>query len=199
MNDLERQWIEIFRAGDFGDKGHWPVEALDRIAETYDPAVHAAPVVIGHPKDDAPAWGWVRRLRRAGRSLWAQLTKVAPGFAELLRQGRFLQRSVSFYKYLPIAGGPYLRHLGWLGAQPPEVKGLQPILQFSELGSLVVVDFADTPRWKQPSRSVACARFTLSPGYRIVGLELADDATLLSEVEKVSYGDALRVLRERGR
>lgn len=196
MSALEREWIEVFRAGEYGEKGRWTLADLDKLADAYNPELHAAPVVIGHPEHDAPAWGWVKRLRRAGASLWAQLTKVAPEFEELLRQGRFLQRSVSLYKHLPVAGGPYLRHLGFLGAQPPAVKGLKPILQFTEAGA-GVVDFADTPPAMRPTQAVACARYTLSPGMRVCGLELADDATLICGVEKVDYGEALRRSRAR--
>lgn len=40
---LDRQWIEVFRAGDYGSKGKWTVASLDQLAESYDPAKHAAP------------------------------------------------------------------------------------------------------------------------------------------------------------
>jgi hypothetical protein len=83
--------------------------------------------VLGHPADDAPAYAWVKRLRRAGHSLWAQLEKVDPLFEALLRAGRFAQRSVALYTHFPATGGPYLRHLGFLGAAPPAVKGLAPV------------------------------------------------------------------------
>lgn len=197
-DDWNRQWIEVFRACDYGEKGAWTVADLERIAAAYNPATHAAPVVIGHPKDDAPAWGWVKRLRRAGDSLWAQLTKLAPEFEELVRQGRFLQRSVSLYTHLPLAGGPYLRHLGFLGAQPPEIKGLRPMFQFSERRS-AVVDFGDTAPEKLPTKTVAVPRINLSGRITVdpVSVELADEATLVSRVEEISYGEALRVVRQR--
>ncbi len=124
---LEGNWIEVFRAGDYGERGNWTAGDLDRLAATYDARLHAAPVVLGHPADDAPAYGWVKRLRRAGESLWAQLEKVDPALEALLRAGRFAQRSVALYKQFPLTGGPYLRHLGFLGAAPPEVKGLAPL------------------------------------------------------------------------
>jgi hypothetical protein len=34
---------------------------------------------------------------------------------------------VALYKQFPLTGGPYLRHLGFLGAAPPAVKGLAPV------------------------------------------------------------------------
>jgi hypothetical protein len=124
---LEGAWIEIFKAGDYGDRGNWSPEDLDRLAASYNPRLQAAPVVLGHPADDAPAYGWVRGLRRAGASLWAQLEKVDPAFEALLRAGRFRQRSAALYTHFPPTGGPYLRHVGFLGAAPPAVKALAPL------------------------------------------------------------------------
>jgi hypothetical protein len=126
-SSLEGAWIEIFRAGDYGERGHWSEEDLDRLAAGYNPRLQPAPIVLGHPDDDAPAYGWLRRLRRAGQSLWAQLEKVDPAFEALLHARRFRQRSVSLYKHFPPTGGPYIRHLGFLGAAPPAVKGLAPV------------------------------------------------------------------------
>jgi len=126
-SSLENSWIEIFRAGDYAERGRWAPEQLDLLAAAYDPRLHAAPVVLGHPADDAPAYAWVKRLRRAGHSLWAQLEKVDPLFEALLRAGRFAQRSVALYTHFPATGGPYLRHLGFLGAASPAVKGLAPV------------------------------------------------------------------------
>lgn len=55
-----------------------------------------------------------------------KLRDLQPGFAELVKSGAFKKRSVALYNDL--AGrGPYLRHLGLLGAQPPEVKGLAEV------------------------------------------------------------------------
>ena len=127
VSSLEGAWIEIFKAGDYGDRGAWSPEDLDRLAASYNPRLQAAPVVLGHPADDAPAYGWVRGLRRAGASLWAQLEKVDPAFEVLLRAGRFRQRSVALYTHFPPTNGPYLRHLGFLGAAPPAVKALAPV------------------------------------------------------------------------
>lgn len=195
--NLHRDWIECFRAGDYGpEKGRWTAADLDRIAADYDPAKHAAPVVLGHPEDDAPAYGWVKKLMRAGESLWAQLTKVAPEFEELVRSGRFLQRSVALYKDFPLTAGPYLRHLGFLGAQPPAVKGLQPLMVFSGCYTRVV-EFSDTPPEKRPTQTVGCPRFAPSPGYTLVNVELAEEAALIAEAEKVDYGEALRRARQR--
>ncbi|MFQ5695771.1 MAG: hypothetical protein ACE5HB_07270, partial [Terriglobia bacterium] len=124
---LEGKEIEIFKAGDYGDKGKWSLNDLERMARDYSPRVHAAPVVLGHPENDSPAFGWVSKLRRVGESLWATLEKVQPAFTQAVKDGRFTQRSVALYPKFELTGGPYLRHLGFLGAAIPQIKGLEPI------------------------------------------------------------------------
>ncbi|MGH9861984.1 MAG: hypothetical protein ACRD35_01025 [Candidatus Acidiferrales bacterium] len=152
FSPLEGGWIEIFRAGDYGERGAWTPDDLDRLAAAYNPRVHAAPVVLGHPASDAPAYGWVRALRRAGDSLWAQLEKIDPALEALLRAGRFRQRSVALYTNFAPAGGPYLRHLGFLGAAAPEVKGLAPV-RFAEAASVCFAFPTEEPsgrgRWAE--------------------------------------------------
>ncbi len=128
--------IEILRTGKFRDAGGRDIvvdrEALARMASSYDPQLHEAPVVVGHPVHDQPAYGWVKRLEARDDRLLAELGELDPGFVELVRQGRFKTRSVSLYlpgmANHPRSGeGIYLRHVGFLGAQPPAVKGLRPV------------------------------------------------------------------------
>ncbi len=128
--------IEILRTGTFRDAGGRDIvidrEALARMASSYDPQLHEAPVVVGHPVHDQPAYGWVKRLEARDDRLLAELGELDPGFVELVRQGRFKTRSVSLYlpgmANHPRSGdGIYLRHVGFLGAQPPAVKGLRPV------------------------------------------------------------------------
>ncbi len=137
--------IEILRTGRFRDAGGRPVEittdALRHIAEAYDPGAHEAPVVIGHPRDDAPAYGWVKRLEVQEDTLLAELDQLDPAFLELVRTGRYKQRSASLYlpghPNHPRGGeGMYLRHIGFLGAQPPAVKGLRPV-QLADDGEFI--------------------------------------------------------------
>lgn len=97
----------------------------------YDPAKHEAPIVVGHPKDNHPAYGWVGKLEFADGALQVEATQVDPNFAEMVAAGRFKKRSASFYapdaKTNPVPGTYYLRHVGFLGAQPPAVKGLKDV------------------------------------------------------------------------
>ncbi len=127
-------WVEIFRAGDYRAKGKALVtrEDLDRVVRNYDPSFHEAPVTVGHPVDNMPAFGWIERLAVDGDVLLAREKQVDPAFNELRQAGRYKKRSASFYTGADgkIAG---LRHVGYLGALPPEVKGLRD-LKFDDNG-----------------------------------------------------------------
>lgn len=98
------------------------LEHIQGLAESYGTNGHRAPVVLGHPKDNSPAWGWVNKCHQDGDNLLCDLD-VTPEFKELLDRGLFRERSVAFYNSKPYQ----LRHLGFLGATPPQVKGLEPI------------------------------------------------------------------------
>ena len=101
------------------------------LAAAYDPARHEAPLVVGHPKEDEPAYGWVERATARDGGLYVDATDVDPEFAEIVRAGRYRKVSASFYRP-ESAGNPTpgvwaLRHVGFLGAVPPAVKGLRPV------------------------------------------------------------------------
>lgn len=139
---------EIFRAGTRTDANGNTVtitEAdLAAAAQAYDPKVHEAPIVVGHPKADAPAYGWVKSLNVQNGVLTADFAQVDEGFADLVKAGRYKKVSASFYPPTspnnPKPGIWTLRHVGFLGAQPPAVKGLSAI-SFAE--GEVYVEFAE--------------------------------------------------------
>ncbi len=141
--------LHIFRAGrqiaTDGRVIEFTEAHLATCAASYDPAKHEAPIVVGHPKTDAPAYGWVRGLNAAGSDLSAEAHQVNPEFAELVRQGAFKKISASFYEpdcpRNPVPGAYYLRHVGFLGAQPPAVKGLRTPQFAEEQGG--VIEFSD--------------------------------------------------------
>lgn len=122
---------------------------LAATVKAYDPALHEAPLVIGHPKHDAPAAGWVKSLTGDAQGLNAEPQQVDPAFSELLAKKSFKKISASFYHpdaaNNPVPGVYYLRHVGFLGAQPPAVKGLRPIeLADGEEGVIEFGDFGDS-------------------------------------------------------
>lgn len=129
----------IFRAGRHrtisGQAVEFSEADLAAIAAAYDPAVHEAPLVAGHPKTDDPAMGWVSGLKCVGPRLEADFRQTDPAFAEAVKAGRYKHVSAAFYApnspNNPKPGGYYLRHVGILGAVPPAVKGLGS-LNFAE-------------------------------------------------------------------
>jgi len=127
--------IEVFRVGAFTDmSGNSHVVTLDNlksIADGYDAANHPAPIVIGHPNNDAPAYGWIERFWIEGDVLKATISEAAPEFVELVRAGRYKRVSISLFPpnsdSNPVPGTFYARHVGFLGAAAPAVPGLKPI------------------------------------------------------------------------
>lgn len=131
--------IEIFKSGQHTTADGKPVNFTEsdirQIARTYRPGLHEAPLVVGHPRDNSPAFGWTKTLHARGTSLLATVDQVDPSFSESVRSGRYKKVSASFYDkaspHNPTPGQYYLRHIGFLGAMPPSVKGLTPF-QFAE-------------------------------------------------------------------
>jgi len=127
--------IEIFRPGTHRDMSGQDLTFtegdLRAVASSYDPALHEAPACVGHPVHDAPAYAWTSAVRFADGALVADVDQVDPAFAELVKAGRFKKISAAFYRPDSVAnpkpGTWYLRHIGFLGAQPPAVKGLKPV------------------------------------------------------------------------
>jgi len=118
-------WIEIFRGGPQTDSNgvtHDGDRLIEQAVRSFDISQHEPPLVIGHPTDNAPAFGWVAALKTAVqdgvRSLLAKFGQVVPEVETAAKQGLYKKRSASFYP------DGRLRHVGLLGAAPPAVKGL---------------------------------------------------------------------------
>ncbi len=117
---------------------------LTNLAQSYDPQLSEAPIVIGHPTLNAPAYGWVKSLIVDGDKLLAEPHQVDAEFAEIVNAGRYKKRSASLWGETspgnPTPGKRYLRHVGFLGAQPPAVKGLRDVQLSSNAEG--VIDFS---------------------------------------------------------
>lgn len=135
------EWDLVFNAGWHtdanGNKKLWTTDDLDRIVNTFRPSFHEPPVVIGHPDDRAPAYGWVEGIKRVGNDLFLKYKDVAAEFQEWVKTGRYRKRSISLYP------DGSLRHVGFLGAKPPAIKGL-PDFAFADNDRTVeTYDFSD--------------------------------------------------------
>lgn len=204
--------IQIFKPGTHtamsGTALSFSESDLAACAAAYDPAKHEAPITVGHPKHDLPAYGWIKSLAFAD-GLEALPHQVDPAFAELQSAGRFKKVSASFYTpdspQNPVPGVYYLRHVGFLGAQPPAVKGLRtPEFAEAEEG---VVEFADWGDLQNASlwrglRDWIIAKFGLDeadkviPGYSVSSLEAdaqqeTDPAPLPAFTEPQPKGDEM--------
>jgi hypothetical protein len=125
--------FQIFRAGAHIAMCGIPLEFSERdlqiTAATYNSDVRPAPLVLGHPTDDQPTYGQVRGLFVKEGKLFAQ-AKVDDALVTLVRKGHYRNVSASFISPFasdnPTPGAYYLKHVGFLGAHPPAVRGMAP-------------------------------------------------------------------------
>lgn len=135
-------WVPIFRTGTHTDsQGRsktWTNDDLDTIVSKYNRRDNLAPLVLGHPQNNAPVYGWVRKLRRSNNLLEACFERVSNELKEAVRRGHYKYKSISLY-----ADGS-LKHVGLLGAAQPAVTGLGPIV-FSDDDSRAFLAYDEEP------------------------------------------------------
>lgn len=162
-NGLRRGRIHVLKAGT------WPASPHDLtltdadlavIAAAYAPGAYQAPIVIGHPENDHPAYGWALSLALDGEGLWAEV-EVTPELVTAIEAGHFRTVSVSLWP-AGAAGNPRpegwsLKHIGFLGAKPPAVKGLTPLkFAASDAGELITYSY-DLTEHDMPDNDKAAA------------------------------------------
>ncbi|MBU0945515.1 MAG: hypothetical protein KJ804_09115 [Proteobacteria bacterium] len=137
-------YVEIFRGGkqvDSSGNSHDGDTMIDQAVASFQAETHQPPLVVGHPKDNEPAYGWVKGLQtktvNGVKTLLAKFEEVVPEFEELVAAGRYKKRSASFYP------DGRLRHVGFLGAVPPAVKGLADLKFDDGEGEQLTFDFYD--------------------------------------------------------
>ncbi|CAM3721458.1 GPO family capsid scaffolding protein [Paracidovorax anthurii] len=139
---MQQKTFQIFRAGQHKDMSGSVVSMsrsqLQSIARAYNTSLYSAPLQIGHARNPAPpSCGVVQSLDMLGDKLFATAS-VSDELVALVRDGTYQNRSASFMKPdapgNPTPGEFYLDHVAFLGAQPPAVKGMEP-LAFSEAPS----------------------------------------------------------------
>lgn len=135
-------YVEVFTAGTHTDsKGithTFTHDDLDQMVKNTAPST--APAVVGHPKTDAPAYGWATEFKRDGDSLFAKFDQVNNDFAEAVKSGAYKKRSISTAKNAD--GEYYIKHIGWLGGAAPAIKGLADV-HFAESETDVVMEFTE--------------------------------------------------------
>jgi len=178
-------------------------DQLSRIASAYSPCLHEAPVCVNSPAHDAPAFGWVQALRATPDSLFAELQQVYPAFDAMRRAGKFPQVSTAFYPpdspSNPVPGVWYLRHVAFLGAEAPGVKGLR-VAQFSdrEQGVLTFNFFEGNYNMStrtQVSHGVLPAGAAVAPDR----LALHEKISSYAEANGIDYGSAATLVERDAR
>lgn len=174
--------LQIFRSGTHTDmNGHkleFTADDVGAIVRNYDPAKFCAPLVVGHPKHNDPAYGWVASLSEtAGGVLEAEPKDVEPQFAEMVKSGRFRKISASLFcpdhPSNPVPGEYYLRHVGFLGAAAPAIPGLkQAEFGADDLAHTVTVEFGEADGWSIKSALRSLRDFLIDQ----FGTEKADKA-----------------------
>ncbi|MEM7047069.1 MAG: hypothetical protein AAF442_05390 [Pseudomonadota bacterium] len=133
-------------------------DTLAAVASHYDPGKHEAPMVLGHPRTDGPAHGWVKGLRMAGDTLKAEVGEMNDEVVKAVRSGGFKKVSPAFYPpdspHNPTPGSYHLRHVGLLGAATPAIKGLGRVEFADGDEQALTIEFADEQRSEAMSEDV---------------------------------------------
>ncbi|MFK4060302.1 hypothetical protein [Brucella anthropi] len=139
--------IEVFRSGTFtpmqGAALDYSAADLKAVADAYDYETAPAPIVVGHPDIDAPAYGWVKSFDYDATAdrLFANLIDINPEFAAEVKKGSYKKVSLSFFRpdnaANPAPGAWYPKHVGFLGGAAPAVSGLKNVQFAAEAGDPV--------------------------------------------------------------
>jgi hypothetical protein len=171
-------WVEIFRGGkqtDSQGREHDGDELLRIAVKTFNPQHHEPPLVLGHPALDAPAFGWVEGLKVVGNTLYAKFKDVSDEIEELIKKGLYKKRSASFYP------DGRLRHVGFLGAAVPSIKGLSD-MAFMGNEEFTSFELADTENAGEILQRKTIEILNNPPKFNHRGQEIG---------ENFSYSDAL--------
>lgn len=127
--------FEIFRTGKHNGRNakniRWSNDDLAAIQQFYNESTLPAPLVIGHPENNLPEFGTVKRLIHHNNALFAE-ADVSRELLRRIKNDEFSGISASFYMPSTTGNpakdlGHYLRHVGFLerGKDRPAVKGMR--------------------------------------------------------------------------
>jgi len=133
-------FFPVFSSGTHTDSAGrtkpWTNDELDEIvantkARAEKNLFSSAPLVVGHPKNNDPAFGWLLDVKREGDVLLAKADEktLHDEFIKGVEKGLWPNRSVRIGKG---KDGLYLRHVGFLGAAPPAIEGMDAVYAADE-------------------------------------------------------------------
>lgn len=133
---MQKAIFEIFRAGTHSKGGGiaknitWTKSHLADLVKFYDETTRPAPLTIGHPQNDEPKLGVVKRLIQYNNSIFAE-TEVADELIQRIKNNEISGISIAIFGEghfeNPLGTlGNYLKHVGFLerGKQEPAVEGM---------------------------------------------------------------------------
>lgn len=187
--------IEVFRTGTFtpmeGAAITYSAADLKAMADAYDYDTAPAPIVVGHPATDAPAFGWVQNFEFDASSdrLYANVGEIEPSFAEAVKKGSYKKVSLSFFRpenaANPVPGTWYPKHVGFLGGAAPAVTGLKNV-RFAGISNddapVFTADFGESGF----EETASILRFLRDFLIEKFGLEAADKALPAYRIEWLS-------------
>lgn len=132
--------VHVFTCGDYGRKGNWPPERIDRMNSAYSPALEKAKVKKEHV-DSGPKHGEITRIWREGQKVYADIANISKELSQDIVDGSYEDRSVEIFLEHATTKEPYWKGLAFLGAAPPQVKGMEP-LQFTDQHGAAYLGFA---------------------------------------------------------
>lgn len=134
-------WDKIAKTGTYtdmhGNTYTFTSKDFAEIVSNYQSQIEKAPLVIGHPKTDSPAFGWISKLRINGEYLEAQYEQVSEQIKEAVHNGSYKYKSISLYPNLK-----QIKHVGLLGATPPAINGLGEV-NFSRHNNEAILYFSE--------------------------------------------------------
>lgn len=198
--------IKLLRPGTFTDvkgvKVTFSKADLQQVVDSYDAGADPAPLVVGHPKLDTPAYGWVGKLSLQGDVLFAEPSSIDPGLADAVAAKQYQRISPSLYPPAdpnnPTPGQWHLKHVGFLGAATPAIKGLGTVA-FADAGDMVTVDIDPTtlspePRMNEPENQAAVDFAEREAAIASKEAELAERETALKVSQAQIDADAAAAL-----
>ena len=121
---------EIFSTGKHNGQ-NYTGEMLDDLVQASKELDYEPAVKLGHKDDDAaPAYGYVRNLRRMGEKLIADFFDLPEELYQKIMGKQYNRVSIEVYKNLERGGKKYrwaLKAVALLGAAIPGVAGLRPL------------------------------------------------------------------------
>jgi hypothetical protein len=159
-NDPTKQWIEIFDWTK--SNGRASAKTVSNIVKNFNAQEFLPPAIVGHkssyPKDTRiPVGALVTAVKEDGPKLFAQFdfpgkieVEIPEPYRDFVGMSEFFKEAVNKKLYttrsIGVAvkkdGTEFLEHVGYLGAQLPEIKGM-PTQQFSQLPSEVQSRFIE--------------------------------------------------------